>query len=103
MVCMTWLSDEPEAMQQSALNRLPAAPYRFSVVDGSGHMRKLDDMESEIIRMAISRYGGHLSEVARRLGISRSTLYRKLKKSVLEQSGEELPTEAKGNSATAAE
>ncbi len=43
-------------------------------------------MESEIIRMAISRYDGHMSEVARRLGIGRSTLYRKLKEFGLEPS-----------------
>jgi DNA-binding NtrC family response regulator len=42
-------------------------------------MRRLEDIESEVIRMAISRYDGHMSEVARRLGIGRSTLYRKLK------------------------
>jgi transposase-like protein len=41
-------------------------------------------MESEIIRMAIARYEGHMSEVARRLGIGRSTLYRKLKEFGLE-------------------
>ena len=32
-----------------------------------------------MIRLAISHYEGHMSEVARRLGIGRSTLYRKLK------------------------
>jgi DNA-binding NtrC family response regulator len=42
-------------------------------------MRKLEEVESEMIRLAISRYEGHMSEVARRLGIGRSTLYRKLK------------------------
>jgi DNA-binding NtrC family response regulator len=41
-------------------------------------------MESEIIRLAIGRYEGHMSEVARRLGIGRSTLYRKLKEFGLE-------------------
>jgi DNA-binding NtrC family response regulator len=41
-------------------------------------------LESEIIRVAISRYDGHMSEVARRLGIGRSTLYRKLKEFGLE-------------------
>jgi DNA-binding NtrC family response regulator len=35
-------------------------------------------MESEIIRFAISHYRGQMSEVARRLKIGRSTLYRKL-------------------------
>ncbi len=54
-------------------------PYALSAVDDSGHMRKLDDVESEMIRLAIGRYEGHMSEVARRLGIGRSTLYRKLK------------------------
>ena len=34
--------------------------------------------------MAIGRYEGHMSEVARRLGIGRSTLYRKLKEFGLE-------------------
>ncbi|MEJ0027049.1 MAG: sigma-54 dependent transcriptional regulator [Rhizomicrobium sp.] len=60
----------------------PAAhvsPYAVSGTDPAGHMRKLEDIESEVIRMAISRYDGHMSEVARRLGIGRSTLYRKLK------------------------
>jgi DNA-binding NtrC family response regulator len=56
-----------------------ASPYALSGTDGSGHMRKLEDIESEMIRMAIGRYDGHMSEVARRLGIGRSTLYRKLK------------------------
>ena len=61
------------------------APYALSATDTGGHMRKLEEMESQIIRMAISRYDGHMSEVARRLGIGRSTLYRKLKELGLEQ------------------
>src|SRR6185312_4106725 len=59
---------------------LPAgSPFALSATDAAGHIRKFEEMESEIIRMAISRYDGHMSEVARRLGIGRSTLYRKLK------------------------
>ncbi len=50
-----------------------------------GHMRRLEDIESEVIRMAIDHYDGHMSEVARRLGIGRSTLYRKLKELGLDQ------------------
>ena len=53
--------------------------YAIGVADASGHMRKLEELEAEIIRMAIARYHGRMSEVARRLGIGRSTLYRKLK------------------------
>ena len=41
-------------------------------------MRPLEEMENEIIRFAISHYRGQMSEVARRLKIGRSTLYRKL-------------------------
>lgn len=77
---------EAQAMQAATYSpTLPVAPYMMSVVDGAGHMRKIDDMESEIIRTAISRYDGHMSEVARRLGIGRSTLYRKLKEFGLEE------------------
>jgi len=60
------------------------APYALNGTDPSGHMRKLEEIEYEVIRMAISRYDGHMSEVARRLGIGRSTLYRKLKELGLE-------------------
>jgi DNA-binding NtrC family response regulator len=43
-----------------------------------GHMRGLDDIEADVIRLAIGHYRGRMTEVARRLGIGRSTLYRKL-------------------------
>jgi DNA-binding NtrC family response regulator len=48
-------------------------------LDQDGNVRQMIDMEEEIIRFAISHYNGQMSEVARRLGIGRSTLYRKLK------------------------
>ena len=69
----------------------PASPYALSATDAAGHMRKFEEMESEIIRMAIARYEGHMSEVARRLGIGRSTLYRKLKEFGLEPEMENEP------------
>jgi DNA-binding NtrC family response regulator len=73
----------------------PPSPYVMSATDMAGHMRRLEDIETEVIRMAISRYEGHMSEVARRLGIGRSTLYRKLKDLGLEQhmAGDEQPAE----------
>jgi DNA-binding NtrC family response regulator len=43
-----------------------------------GEMRPLEDIENEVIRFAIAHYRGQMSEVARRLKIGRSTLYRKL-------------------------
>ena len=69
-----------------------SSPYAMSGVDHAGHMRKLEDIEAEVIRMAIARYDGRMSEVARRLAIGRSTLYRKLKELGLEQ-GHEPPPE----------
>ncbi|MFL6748696.1 MAG: helix-turn-helix domain-containing protein, partial [Sphingomicrobium sp.] len=43
-----------------------------------GHLRTLEEIEADIIRLAIGHYRGRMTEVARRLGIGRSTLYRKL-------------------------
>ena len=43
-----------------------------------GHMRPMEEIEADIIRLAIGHYRGRMTEVARRLGIGRSTLYRKL-------------------------
>ena len=51
----------------------------LTVTDGSGNLRKLEDIEADLIKMAIDKYKGHMSEVARRLGIGRSTLYRKVR------------------------
>ncbi len=51
----------------------------IKAVDDTGHLRKLDDVEGEMIRLAIEHYSGQMSEVARRLGIGRSTLYRKVR------------------------
>ena len=44
-----------------------------------GHVRTLAEVEFEMIKLAIDHYNGQMSEVARRLGIGRSTLYRKLR------------------------
>ncbi|MDQ2878580.1 MAG: sigma-54 dependent transcriptional regulator [Pseudomonadota bacterium] len=43
-----------------------------------GNLRALDEIEADVIRLAIGHYHGRMTEVARRLGIGRSTLYRKL-------------------------
>jgi DNA-binding NtrC family response regulator len=43
-----------------------------------GNLRSLDEIEADVIRLAIGHYRGRMTEVARRLGIGRSTLYRKL-------------------------
>jgi DNA-binding NtrC family response regulator len=50
----------------------------LALLDANGDVRPLEDIEAELIRYAISHYRGQMSEVARRLQIGRSTLYRKL-------------------------
>ena len=44
-----------------------------------GEVRSLSDVERDLIAFAIEHYAGHMSEVSRRLGIGRSTLYRKVR------------------------
>jgi DNA-binding NtrC family response regulator len=51
----------------------------ISIVTDGGHIRKLEDVEADMIRLALHRYRGQMSEVARKLGIGRSTLYRKMR------------------------
>ncbi len=65
------------------------------LLDGGGDVRSLQELETEVIRFAIAHYRGQMSEVARRLQIGRSTLYRKLETLGLDVSGE---TDAKTGS-----
>jgi DNA-binding NtrC family response regulator len=50
----------------------------ITVFDSDGHIRPLEEIEADLIRLAIGHYRGRMTEVAKRLGIGRSTLYRKL-------------------------
>jgi len=78
---------EPLVIERSepqfvAASEVPIAPLpsvgNLSMLTADDEVRPLDEMEREIIRFAISHYRGQMSEVARRLKIGRSTLYRKL-------------------------
>ena len=53
-------------------------------VTEQGEIRSLEDIEADMIRLALGRYRGHMTEVARRLKIGRSTLYRKMQEYGLE-------------------
>lgn len=55
-----------------------------SVFDREGHLRSLEEVERDLIEFAIQNYSGHMSEIARRLGIGRSTLYRKVREHSLD-------------------
>jgi DNA-binding NtrC family response regulator len=57
---------------------MPGDGIGVTLYRADGNLRALQDIEADVIRLAIGHYRGRMSEVARRLGIGRSTLYRKL-------------------------
>jgi DNA-binding NtrC family response regulator len=59
------------------------------LTDAQGEVRPLEDIEREVIRFAIAHYREQMSEVARRLKIGRSTLYRKLEGLGLDEASQE--------------
>jgi DNA-binding NtrC family response regulator len=56
----------------------PDSGPTLALLDAQGEVRPVEELEAEVIRFAIAHYRGQMSEVARRLQIGRSTLYRKL-------------------------
>ena len=54
-------------------------PNLLPLIDDSGDVRKLEEIEADAIRFALNHYHGQMSQMARKLGIGRSTLYRKMK------------------------
>jgi DNA-binding NtrC family response regulator len=70
------------------------APDSIALLDSEGQVRPLDELEREVIRFAINHYRGQMSEVARRLQIGRSTLYRKLEALEIQQSPQHSDTSA---------
>jgi DNA-binding NtrC family response regulator len=73
--------DLPAVLQaaHAAMARAPAPDAPVRILDDRGHLRTLEEIERDLIQHAIEVYAGHMSEVARRLGIGRSTLYRKVR------------------------
>ncbi|HEX8233979.1 MAG TPA: sigma-54 dependent transcriptional regulator [Caulobacteraceae bacterium] len=67
----------PLSAEQFVASMPKEAPVR--ILDERGHLRTLEEIERDLIQLAIEIYSGHMSEVARRLGIGRSTLYRKVR------------------------
>ncbi len=74
-IAASW-SVETDNTERTAARALSA--LSLPLTDGKGEVRPLEEIERETIRFAISHYRGQMSEVARRLQIGRSTLYRKL-------------------------
>ncbi|MDX2234993.1 MAG: sigma-54 dependent transcriptional regulator [Hyphomonadaceae bacterium] len=75
-------ANDAAPMQAVAAAEMPPVP----IFDAGGHLRRLEEVERDLIELAIEHYAGHMSEIARRLGIGRSTLYRKLREYGLDES-----------------
>jgi DNA-binding NtrC family response regulator len=58
--------------------------FPVEILDAGGHLRSLDSIERDLIAFAIETYSGRMAEVARRLGVGRSTLYRKVREYALD-------------------
>ncbi len=54
-------------------------PNVLPLLDEGGDVRRLELLESDAIRFALGHYRGQMSAMARKLGIGRSTLYRKMR------------------------
>ena len=71
-------TDFAPTMSAARSDEVIAGSPGVTLYSSDGHLRPLEDIEADIIRLAIGHYRGRMTEVARRLGIGRSTLYRKL-------------------------
>jgi DNA-binding NtrC family response regulator len=71
-------SDFAPTLSKTSSDEAIAGAPGVTLYTGDGHLRPMEDIEADIIRLAIGHYRGRMTEVARRLGIGRSTLYRKL-------------------------
>ena len=68
---------------------LDASGGPVNITDAEGELRQLEEIERDLIQYAIDLYSGHMSQVARKLGIGRSTLYRKVREYDLKVRGED--------------
>ena len=71
-------SDVVPRMTQHSTDAAVNGVGAVTIFDDDGHIRPLDEIEADLIRLAIGHDGGRKTEVAIRLGIGRSTLYRKV-------------------------
>ncbi|MEA2870183.1 MAG: hypothetical protein QOH67_159 [Hyphomicrobiales bacterium] len=72
------LDEAPATSPHADAPSAPMSADALALIDAAGNVRPLEELEADVIRFAIARYRGQMSEVARRLRIGRSTLYRKL-------------------------
>jgi DNA-binding NtrC family response regulator len=74
----SWISvcDLPAALQNIAQNR-PEPPHADPASGSRG--KNISELEHDCLLDLLTETGGNLREVARRMGVARSTVYNKLK------------------------
>ncbi|MEM7193242.1 MAG: sigma-54 dependent transcriptional regulator [Pseudomonadota bacterium] len=75
-------ADTPETIHVPT--RLNKDAVGIPALSENGDIRSLEAVEADMIRLAFGRYRGRMTEIAKRLGIGRSTLYRKMREIGLE-------------------
>ncbi len=75
------IGEEEEAPQMVAMQETNTGhpPVGIRVMTDAGDIRALEAVEADMIRLALGRYRGHMTDIAKHLGIGRSTLYRKMR------------------------
>ncbi|MFN0264658.1 sigma-54-dependent transcriptional regulator [Tepidamorphus sp. 3E244] len=68
-----------QTIERPASRETLAAGGLFAALGENGHMRTIEEIEADMLRFALDHYDGRMSEIARRLGIGRSTLYRRIR------------------------
>lgn len=84
---------ERPAMVATMPSAAPIRPGHIPALGPDGDVRPLVEIEAAMIELALERYRGRMATVARKLGIGRSTLYRKLKELAIAGDEEKIAAE----------
>jgi DNA-binding NtrC family response regulator len=87
------LIDPPPPLSNALVDASGAVTISIPAIGPDGDIRPMADVEEEMIRLALHHYRGRMATVARKLGIGRSTLYRKLKELGISDVEEDLALE----------
>ena len=72
--------DRISDLHDRALECAPEQRHAFLENACNGDVALLEEVESLLVRKALARYSGNISQASEALGLSRSALYRRLQK-----------------------